>query len=62
MKRALLFFLAGLLIAGLFVIVGPSLTAQDPQDAGEQAEEELETFTPTEKLSADSEVAFPVDI
>lgn len=38
-----------------------ALPATDPQ-TGAGDEEELETFVPSEKLPADSAVAFPVDI
>ncbi len=52
--KALLFLL--LLVLAL-VVVGPSLPAQD-----EAAQEELETFVPSEEIPADSAISFPVDI
>ena len=40
-------------------LTGPEVPAQDPPSA---ESEPLEAFEPTEKLSADSAVSFPVDI
>jgi hypothetical protein len=59
MKRRLLFFLAGLVLAALVAVFGPALTAQDPPPGDE---EQLETFVPSEKVKADSDISFPVDI
>ncbi len=67
-----------LLIASIFAfsllalaLIGPDAPADDPQAAGDpqppatqtpEESEPLETFEPTEKLAAESAVAFPVDI
>ena len=62
-----------LLLAVFLLLMGPHSVAQTPgsgassQDptptrSGAGTEEELETFVPTEKVPADSGVAFPVDI
>lgn len=50
-----------LLAAGLLLLLA---TLQSPAAPAPQTEPpaELETFVPSEKLSADSAVAFPVDI
>ncbi len=76
MKRKLLFAsVLALSLLGL-ISIGPDTPAADPGQAAEepQAAEEapesmegpdsepLDTFEPTEKLSADSAVSFPVDI
>ncbi len=52
-KRTLIASLLALSLLAL-ALTGPETPAQDP--------EPLETFEPTEKLSADSAVSFPVDI
>ncbi|MCG8460621.1 MAG: hypothetical protein MI919_30435 [Holophagales bacterium] len=63
--------LAGATFLVLAVLVlGPHSTAQDPEPetqpspsrSGAGAEEQLETFVPTEKVPVGSAVAFPVDI
>lgn len=54
MKKWTLAFLLLLLVLAL---LGSTTTAQDTSDP-----EEPETFIPTEKLSADAAVSFPVDI
>ncbi len=72
MKRKLLLTSAFALFLIALLSIGPETPAADPgQPPGEPpaaaAEppgdgEPLETFEPTEKLSADSAVSFPVDI
>ena len=63
--------LAGATLLVLAVLVlGPHSAAQGPEAvpqpspsrSGAGAEEELETFVPTEKVPVGSAVAFPVDI
>ena len=58
-----------LLLAFFLLLMGPYSVAQTPGSSdptptrsGAGTEEELETFVPTEKVPADSGVAFPVDI
>ena len=68
MRRRLL--IASVLAISLLALaaIGPDTPADDPgQEPPAEAEtsessEPLETFEPTEKLSADSAVSFPVDI
>ena len=60
MKKFSFGLLFVLLILGL-ASLGPDTPADDPQTSGESSEE-LETFVPSEKLTADSIVSFPVDI
>ena len=60
MKRLFIASLFVLLLLAL-VLASPDTPAQDP--AGDEAPAEpLETFVPSEKLPADSEISFPVDI
>ncbi len=71
MKKSIFFLFFALLILAL-ASIGPDTPADDPGQAAQEppapagtpeAEDEpLETFEPTEKLSADSAVSFPVDI
>ena len=64
MKKLFVLLRLCLLITAL-AMVGPAAPADDPA-AGDQeeeaSEESLESFTPTEKLPADSAISFPVDI
>ncbi len=75
MKRKLLFAsVLALSLLGL-ISIGPDTPAADPGQTAEEPQpaetpesmegpaiEPLDTFEPTEKLSADSAVSFPVDI
>ncbi len=74
MKKLFLPLVFALFVLALFLI-GPETPAEDPaQDAppapveeapeppAEAEAEDLETFVPTEKLTADSAISFPVDI
>ncbi len=72
MKRLLLPIFFALFVFAL-LLIGPETPAEDPeQDTSsipvEEAprppagDEDLETFVPTEKLTADSAISFPVDI
>ena len=56
-----------LIVGAIVALVGTHSVAQDPEPpepgrSGAGAERQLETFEPTEKVPADSAVAFPVDI
>ncbi len=71
MKRRLLLISTLALFLIALVSIGPDAPADDPGQPPEEppaaaAEPEdttpLETFEPTEKLSAESAVSFPVDI
>jgi hypothetical protein len=63
-----LFVLAVFLVPGAVVpdeeLAGPdaAATAAGDPPAQRQPEEPLETFVPSEKVSADSSISFPVDI
>ncbi len=77
MKKSL-FGLSLTLVILALISIGPDTPADDPGQAAQEppatteapeaeageplAGEPLETFEPTEKLSADSAVSFPVDI
>ena len=61
MKKFSFGLLFVLLILGL-ASLGPDTPADDPAPQTGESSEELETFVPTEKLTADSVVSFPVDI
>jgi hypothetical protein len=47
-------------VVGLFLIAQPGRGAQEEEEP--QADERLEEFEPTEEISADRAIAFPVDI
>ena len=47
---------------GVVAPVAVSPQKQRPQEGSAEDEEELEEFVPTEKVSADKSVSFPVDI
>jgi hypothetical protein len=58
----------GVIIVALLLVVVPTASSP-PQDGGaaapgdaEATAEELEEFVPTEEITADSPVSFPVDI
>ncbi len=71
-RRLLIASILGLSVLAFALIGGPQAAQEPPAAAPEPAEEPalegppggepLETFEPTEKLSADSAVSFPVDI
>ncbi len=70
MKKSIFWLSFTLLILAL-VSIGPDTPADDPSQTSQEPEsssaatdddEPLETFEPTEKLSAESAVSFPVDI
>lgn len=68
MKKLLFPSSLALLIAGLFFF-GPETPAEDPRQEPPPETEELpasneslDTFVPTEQLTADSAISFPVDI
>lgn len=53
-----------LLVLGLFLVPGPVATDEVlAADAAAQTEEqELEEYVPSQKVSADASISFPVDI
>jgi len=73
MRRLLFLVLPGLLLAGNVPAFSPDKDKQQPTDktatqkpaagnSSRQTGKPAATFTPTEKIGADSAVSFPVDI
>ena len=71
--RRLIFLLPGLLLAGNLQALSPDTDKQQPTgkqatqkpaagNSSRQTGKPAATFTPTEKIRADSAVSFPVDI
>lgn len=59
--RLTLLLLVAAALGGSLPATAPAASPAEPQ-GGAVGEEELETFVPSERLPADSAVAFPVDI
>ena len=63
LAAAVLLVLAALVLGSHSAAQDPEATPQSaPSRSGVGAEEELDTFVPTEKVPVGSAVAFPVDI
>ena len=74
MRRVLLFVLSGLLLAGNLQALTPATDKPQPpagkvvtqqpaaSDSSRPSGKPAATFTPTEKIGADSAVSFPIDI